>query len=854
MTVGRFRVFTKLNRQKPTLKTNGQTFDTSIQKDKNTLYFCVMGKHLSKLVIFALLIAIFGCEQNTKKSGNIIDFVPEDASLVLRISNWSTFRNDLNNNALFEKTNTTSLAKFLDNYEIFLNALTPTSENLFAIQEVRDSLTAFTFIAKQSEQLFVLDSLKDKKAETLQIDNRILDRIEIAKQRIFTTTVDSVFIASTSQEILMNILNAKTAKSNTFKRITQLPSSGGYTAFIRGNTVEGIDSAAVNFTTWSALDFVVTPETITGNGISLATDTIPQLLSVFEGQNPQQNHLAELTPMNAKSAWSFTFDDSEQLLKRLRDFRKEHKTPEPTGIFDSSSEIGTIALHSGNVVFIKSIDASITTDALARFVSSESTFRDVEIKRFSSPLLFKELFHPLIQMKHANFVFQLEDFFVFAKDERTAQEVIGSYLNKSILQKTPYYKQATTDLSSASSLLYYGLDGQISQQIAGFFDFNTQNELNKIDLSDFPLVALQFSYDRDFAHIALSARTLDGPVKNISKGISEKFHITLEHAILGDPQIFENNSSNVVVQDVSNTLHFISESGKTLWTKSLNSPILGRIKQVDLFKNGNQQMAFATENTVYILDRNGKDIGPFPLKFKDKITQPLAVFDYDTTRDYRFVVTQGNAVFMYDKKAKIVKGFTFKKTASEIVQPPTHIRMGNKDYIVIPEKNGKLNILNRRGATRVSVNKKFDFSEIPVTYEDTKFVVITKDKVKESISAKGKVSSFKLDVGSSYWFTIQNGVKATLDDNLLRIDGKLASLPIGYYSEPELYKISQTIHTAITELQEKKVYLFNQNGALVSGFPVYGSSKPSIGGQRSRSTTSMVVKGDANSIIVYILK
>ena len=264
-------------------------------------------------------------------------------------------------------------------------------------------------------------------------------------------------------------------------------------------------------------------------------------------------------------------------------------------------------------------------------------------------------------------------------------------------------------------------------------------------------------------------------------------------------------------------------------------------------------MAFATKNSVYILDRNGNDVGPFPLKFRDEITQPLSVFDYDTTRDYRFVVTQGNQVFMYDKNAKPVKGFTFKKTTSEIVQPPAHIRMGNKDYIVIPEKNGKLNILNRRGATRVTVNKKFDFSEIPVTYEGTKFVVITKDKVKESISDKGQVSSLKLDVGSSYWFAIQNKVTATLDDNLLRINGKLANLPIGYYSEPVLFDLSQSVHTAITELQEKQVYLFNQNSDLVSGFPVYGSSKPSIGTKNSGSGTTMVVKGDTNSVIVYIL-
>ena len=55
--------------------------------------------------------------------------------------------------------------------------------------------------------------------------------------------------------------------------------------------------------------------------------------------------------------------------------------------------------------------------------------------------------------------------------------------------------------------------------------------------------------------------------------------------------------------------------------------------------------------------------------FKDEITQPLAVFDYDKQRNYRFLITQNKNLLMYDSKGKAVKGFKYK--AAQSVEQPT---------------------------------------------------------------------------------------------------------------------------------------------------------------------------------------
>ncbi|MBT8184632.1 MAG: ribonuclease HII, partial [Eudoraea sp.] len=305
------------------------------------------------------------------------------------------------------------------------------------------------------------------------------------------------------------------------------------------------------------------------------------------------------------------------------------------------------------------------------------------------------------------------------------------------------------------------------------------------------------------------------------------------------------------VQDMSNRLHLLSSNGKVLWSKQLQNPKLGEVQEVDILRNGKKQLVFATKNKLHLIDRNGNDVAPFPIKFKDEVTQPLSVFDYDNNRKYRFAIVQNKDVLLYDNKGKLVAGFKFKGTDSRIVLPVQHMRMGNKDYILIAEDKGTLHILSRVGKSRVSVGKRFRFSNIPIAEEGTSFVVITSEKTKESISQSGKVSSQKLNVSDSYSFKIKFRTKVTLDDNLLRINGKLVELPFGIYTEPALFRAKRTTYITITETQENKVYIYNTSGELISGFPVYGSSIAELSADNRTKNIRLLVAGEANEIILY---
>jgi hypothetical protein len=812
----------------------------------------IQAKLFTLLLFVPIVLGIFGsCDKTPPKTGTLMDFVPQNTSVVFKISDFENLQADIENNSLLSKFEKTSPYLFFSENKILLKNLHPTSQSLFCINTINDSLSAYTFISKQTKNLFLPDSLKNKTIETLKLDDQSFQRITIDKQIAYSAIIDSVFVVSSSQQILLDILKGKTERGDTFKKVFNLPSSNEFTALIRGNKVAINDSTKVAFTSWSALDVAITPESFTATGITLATDSIPQLLNVFENQIPQQNEVSALVPTDALGAVSFTFNDAEKFQKNLRVFRGEKEAVQTTGIFGSVSEAGSIQFKNETAIFIKSIDAALTNDALARFVSAKSEFREIEISTFSEPELFQKTFSPFINSKKANYVFQVENFFVFTETEITAQQIISDFQINNTLKNTSYFKNTATDLSTASSLLIFKMQGDFSESISEFFNAKSGEAIKNISFEEFPLVALQFSFDRNFAHVTLSCKEAGGTSKSVSGTVSEKFNLKLDNAVLGNPQIFDNqnNGSNVVVQDVANKLYFISESGKILWTKNLGAPILGTIESVNI--SGNRHLAFVTKDAFYLFDRNGKEAKGFPIKFKDNVTQPLSVFDYDNNLNYRFVIVQGKDVLMYDKTGKTVKGFGFNKAKSDIVQSPVHIRMGNKDYIVIAEESGKLNILSRVGKSRISVSKNFNFSEIPIAEEDNTFVVITKENTKERISQDGKISSQKLDVGSNYWFAINGNVKVTLDDNLLRINGKLTELPLGLYSKPQLFTINRNSYITITETQEKKVYVFDKNGDLLNGFPIYGASAAGLGEGNGKNAKNIVVKGDADNVILY---
>ncbi len=798
------------------------------------------GKLLGCLVLLGIL---WGCEGNVATQQNLVDFVPNTSKNVLKIHRWEFTQNEFLENSLLQQLPAEPYAKVFSTYRPLFQQITAQEQVLLCLSP-SDSLPIFTLISKVKNLSLPKDSLSNFSSKEEPFEKYRITTNQYEGLSFFETIKDSIVLLSNSKENLQQILKGNTQQDPSFLKAFKVKNQQGLIAILQTASLPS-DSTAIPLASYTAVEMQILPNGLTAKGVMLDRDSLPGRLSLFKGQIPQIIKGAEVIPITSEKASSFTISNLDTLKKQLQTIRKDSVQLHP--VFETTQEVVQMSLNNETVTVLRSLDVTLSMESLAKYLSETTTYRETAryaLAMESSPF---ESLVPWLASTQPQTVFAWEDFIFFTETEATSETLLNALSSGAVLANSPYYEEAAAVLPQAGSWVQYNLKGDLN----GLFPLMLNTPPTKV--KNYPLAVTQLIYDRDFAHVNIVAKEQSG--QQPSAGLVQQLaSVTLEADVLGAPQFFTNHytyGKDIVVQDVANTLYLISASGKILWKKKLNGPILGSIHEVDLLKNGKKQMAFTTPNTLYVLDRKGNAVAPFPKQFKDEITQGLSVFDYDNNRRYRFLVTQQNKVFMYDGKGKNVSGFTFDQTRSPIVMPPQHLRIGNKDYITIAEENGKLNILSRTGKSRVNVTQTFSFADMPIEKEGSDFVVITKDHQKKSISQNGKVSSQSLDVSNSYYFTIQGATKVTLDDNLMRINGKLTELPIGIYSKPAIFTVGKKIYIAVTELQEHKVYLYDKAGELLSNFPVYGTSVIDVGDANKNGKLNVVVKGNDNEIILY---
>ena len=419
------------------------------------------------------------------------------------------------------------------------------------------------------------------------------------------------------------------------------------------------------------------------------------------------------------------------------------------------------------------------------------------------------------------------------------------------MSKNLVYNSFKENLASKSSIFWIA-------QTKALIDLwknkkENKNPWSQLDTESYPYIAFQGAVENDFMHLHLRIHKNDLEVKQ--NDVSNQYLLQTESPLSAAPQWLKNHRTkgmDVLVQDVNNKLYLFSDKGNLYWKKQLPGQIQGSVQQIDLYKNKRLQMAFRTEDHFFVLDRNGKIVKPFSIKIPatDPI-QPLAVFDYDQRRDYRFVLAQGKSVRMYDNKGKRVSGFTFKKTKTPIINPPVHIRIDKKDYIAVQEESGKLNLLNRVGKSRVKTKESIPFSGTPVSSYLKTFTTSDNEGNLVQIDTKGNVIKTPLGLVTDHTIATTTKSLVTLSENILTIKGIPITLPYGRYTAPKIFYINNIIYVTTTDLDAQKVHLYFSNGTAVSGFPVYGTSAADLANADADKAIELVVQSESNGMLIY---
>nr|WP_299073194.1 ribonuclease HII [uncultured Allomuricauda sp.] len=813
----------------------------------------------TKALFTLLTLFLLSCQTEVKTTDSLLDYLPANSSVVIKINNLSNFKSELKNSSVLEKTDDFLLSKELVKKLKGLKHVETETRCVVSLYEVGKDNYEFILISENTPNLVNVEDISNKSVERLTYQNKSIEKYGLDDYEVYSISLDKTTILSSSLMLIENMARAKpNAINNTLKKLYHTANQNkSATLFLNLDEPSSLVASQLNkdgngiesFSDWISMDFSANSDNINLNGVAIASDSTKNFINLFKGTTPLATRTPLFAPLNAQAIASYTFDDYQVFAKNQNTFLDRIKPVD--SLFNTIEELGIIYANNKKVVLLNSFGAESLSEFINEDKSASTTYQGSEIITLKSTDLLTENFTALLADFKSSYCTILENTFVFSESKEPIQTIISNYKSTSAFTNAPVYKTAITPLATESSMLFVsnasGIEFFSEQELAP----NLFNSVKKADFSGYSF-ASQVVADNNFVHFNTSISKIEKTVKNNT--VTPQFTLELDTDLAIDPQFVKNHRTNkqeIVVQDQNNFLYLISTEGKVLWKKQLDGRIQGPIQQVDIYKNGRLQLAFCTNNQFLIIDRNGKDVPPFTKTFEGGNLNPLAVFDYEGKKDYRFIVTQGEKVFMYNNKLEIVSGFIYTRAQSPILRTPKHFRIANKDYLVFQLEDKSLKILHRSGGDRIKVSTKIDFSDSEVFLYKNKFSVTNKKGVLHQIDTKGKLTSTNFNLSNDHGVYATSKTLVFMDDNILSIRGKKVELDLGVYSKPKIFYIYDKIYVSVTDIQNQKIYLFDSQAVSIPNFPVFGNSLIDLTDMNNDKKLELVAKDQDNSLIVY---
>jgi len=760
---------------------------------------------------FYVFLVLWGCNLVNDRPKDIKDYIPENSLIIIKIHNLGKFKSDIKNNEVLNKIgnlkyNTKKQLELINNLndetELIISLTKNINEEVFTII-TKDSIKEFDVFHKRINNINIYsNSLKN--INEIQI-NYNKDFNKYAK----TFNVNDSFSLILKEEISKEFLNSIFNLNNK----------------IQDNSL----SFGVN----------IFNDKILLNGLSFLDDSLKLSNNIFKGSISSELKNYEITPKNITSLKSYNFKNLNNYLKKAsKDEVKENRFS--VILNNNSIEITEIKLDNEQVFIFRLDEIKLFKDYLINKNTISTKHRGFEI--YNNTDLDINPFISFANFNNKEKILLFKDYLVFSNNEKTLKQFINDNLNKNTLKSNSSFNRLFSSISSFNTLNNNYFSGS---------NYNFFNELNLLNSkNDFTENSFQLVQDNGIIHFnaVISKETKEDENLKISK----LFDVEIDEEIIMYPHFVKNHVTknlDIVVQDAKNNLYLISKDGKVIWKKKINQPILGKISQIDIYKNGRLQLIFNTKNKIYVLDRNGNNVKQFPKTFNDPITQPLSVFDYDKNKNYRLLVTQGSELLMYDKSGKKVSGFKYKKSINKISSKPKHFRILNKDFIVF-KIGSKIKILNRKGRERINFNDDINFSNQNIFEYNDKLISTTTDQKLVQIDVNGvmDLSSLKnLSLNSD------GSNLVVLNENSIKLSSNVASIPFGNYGSPQLSNINKNLLITLYDKQNKKSYLFNKNLILDTSFPIYSLIPMEIGDMNRDKNVEIIISNKNKFISCYTI-
>jgi hypothetical protein len=803
-----------------------------------------------QLILLTFLIFVLSCEDDyTTNDKDLIEFVPPKTALVLRSDNFLELKEELHELDWLRQNSKKKLLKewgeklkLIENWPIqqagFLS-FTPIGKKQMAISFITKSDTAKEIPLSSGEVLKRFD-----------YNGQQIREVELKQDTYFMTRFQNVVHFSSSQLIIENSIRniagdlpanpglLRTSKSTNdemavflnFDRKEEL-----FNHWLPDYVIDDVEG----FNNWIGLDVDMDDYGILLNGI--IDREVERQLSAFD---PGKRHGVNVIPANTLTYLSMNYPGIG------KDNENQRRFPDHYDLIKHTDEFFKVRTISSVLYGFHLKDAKKAFAILDDISQEHSIFRDKQIYELAKKDLLKNM--GSIDTKKVNYFTQIEDVLLLSDEMSGIKNMIISYHNNSLLKATPYLNMLDVNLTEEQN--YFGLINfeELAKNPSGLILPDLFSKIKELDLSGSKIMGFQINEQDDINYLSTYIPQDKG--SDVTANPSQINRITIDRPVVKRPTFFVNwrtQQRDLVFQDDENKLYLFDTKGNLIWEKQLDSRVVGKLHTIDIYKNTRKQLSFTTQNKLYLIDKNGNDVAPFPKTFDNIITRGLSIFDYANTGRYRFIIVQDEKVSFYDRELKKVKGFDF-QPVSQLKNSLKHIRIGRKDFIIAEYGENKAKILNRRGKERVEPEDDIDFSHNGIFEYNDKFMTTSKQGSMIKIDQEGKMEKRALASSDEHLFIASHQNWAMIDENRLIINNNERELDYGLYTKPQIHQLNERVLISFTDTQAGKIYLFNDQAELLPGFPIYGKTAIDLY-ENAQNELVFTCLGEEDAVLVYKL-
>ncbi|MDP1621954.1 MAG: hypothetical protein Q8M08_06405 [Bacteroidales bacterium] len=538
-----------------------------------------------------------------------------------------------------------------------------------------------------------------------------------------------------------------------------------------------------NFADWSGLDLIIKKDELLFNGITVASDSNQQFLSLFTDQKPQKKDIAVIIPLQTLYFTAYGWSDPSRFCQRFQNRmqRDETFTGEQNDILSlidqyqlNVSEYFLPWMGSEGGVFVmedpisstetgftalKSRDTLLTTASLFALADTLGIrydsvyFRGHKIYRLGLPAFIPTLFGQIFGKFEANCFTFLNGYIVFAAQPKFLEPVITAVTEKATFGLDKEFNDFETNLSDKSNVYSYFNTRNAIHTIKGVLNQELSDQLNPMmdTLRKFESIAFQYSNTdgQFYSNILLRYNT------NLGKEGPLQWQASLDTSIASQPRIIHTTTSGnpaVVVTDVVNNLYLVTSQGQIAWKLHIMGKIMGEVHTIQFHGNDSLFLLFNTDTHLYLLHADGKFADKFPMRFPLHATNGIKVADWDNNLDYSIMVAfQDNRIYSFTLDGVSQFGWKRPNLKEEIIKPVSCFTVGEKKYILVSGINGNTLILDKNGEIQITPGPNFTHApssgfHINKTNNKGPFLTTGRDGKVIFIHEKGKTSEVTLNL------------------------------------------------------------------------------------------------------------